>query len=104
MNGVRKSITTVGATVLAVVATGCGPTMNSPTSSDGPMTPSRLSRLILDANAAQKTANPVRNVTCDPQPTVNQTDGSGIYHCELVFDSGGMGWKTVTVAPDGTWR
>ena len=91
----------VGIAAIAILATaGCGSSGGG-----GPMTPSLLDQKVLDYSHHhhQNAANPLRDVRCDPQPSVDQNDGSGTCDCTLTFDSGGEGFKTVTVNHDGSW-
>jgi len=64
------------------------------------MTPNKLAQLVLAASAQQNSANPMVDVSCDPQTVLR--DGSGTYECTESFESG-MSWRDFTVKPDGSW-
>jgi hypothetical protein len=98
MARVIRVIVGAAAAALALAAlTACG------SGDSGPMTPDKLAQKMLDQNLKENTANPMTDVTCDPNPQSVQADGSGTYDCTEIFQSGGEGSRTVTVNPDGSW-
>jgi hypothetical protein len=87
------------ATLLLLAGCGSAPAKFTP-----PMTPFKLNKMIVENDHRLNTANPMTGAQCTQFPNEAQPGGTGTYHCNFNFQSGGVGSALVVVNKDYSWK